>query len=46
VPAEYLSASSSVLLDMAVVNRDRIAAKMSPEQFAEAQKLAREWKPK
>jgi len=26
--------------------RDRIASKMTPEQIAEAQKLAREWKPK
>jgi hypothetical protein len=31
---------------MAVKNRDRIAAKMTPAQIAEAQKLAREWKPK
>jgi TPR repeat protein len=27
-------------------NRDRLATKMTPEQIAEAQKLAREWKPK
>ena len=27
-------------------NRDIIAAKMTPAQIAEAQKLAREWKPK
>ena len=27
-------------------NRDVVAAKMTPEQIAEAQKLAREWKPK
>jgi uncharacterized protein len=26
-------------------NRDTVAAKMSPAQIAEAQKLAREWKP-
>jgi uncharacterized protein len=26
--------------------RDNIAAKMSPAQIAEAQRLAREWKPK
>jgi hypothetical protein len=31
---------------MAVAKRDRIAAKMSPGQIAEAQKLAREWKQK
>ena len=30
----------------AVKNRDFVAAKMSPEQLAEAQKLAREWQPK
>ena len=30
----------------AVKNRDLVAAKMTPEQIAEAQKLAREWKPK
>ena len=32
--------------DLAVRNRDRVAAKMTPAQIAEAQKLAREWKPK
>jgi TPR repeat protein len=26
-------------------NRDLIAAKMTPDQIAEAQRLAREWKP-
>mgnify|MGYP003379299219 CR=1 FL=1 len=31
--------------DMAVSNRDIAAAKMTPAQVAEAQKLAREWKP-
>jgi TPR repeat protein len=30
----------------AVKNRDLVAAKMTPAQIAEAQKLAREWKPK
>ena len=30
----------------AVENRDRVAAKMTPAQIAEAQKLAREWKHK
>jgi uncharacterized protein len=29
----------------AVRDRDKIAAQMTPEQIAEAQKLAREWKP-
>ncbi len=32
--------------DMAVKDRDIVAAKMTPAQIAEAQKLAREWKPK
>jgi TPR repeat protein len=30
----------------AAENRDIVAAKMTPAQIAEAQKLAREWKPK
>ena len=32
--------------DTAVRNRHKVAAKMTPAQIAEAQKLAREWKPK
>ena len=32
--------------DLAVENRDIIAAKMTPAQIAEAQRLALEWKPK
>jgi TPR repeat protein len=32
--------------NLAAENRDKIAAKMSPAQVAEAQKLASEWKPK
>ena len=32
--------------DVAISNRDRVAAKMTPSQIAQAQKLAREWKPK
>ena len=32
--------------DMAVKNRDIIAVIMTPAQLAEAQRLAREWKPK
>ena len=31
--------------DTATKNRDIVAAKMTPAQVAEAQKLAREWKP-
>ena len=38
-----LAASQNVA---AFLNRDRVAAKMTPAEFAEAQKLAREWKPK
>jgi hypothetical protein len=30
----------------AINHRDIVAAKMTPDQIAEAQKLAREWKPK
>ncbi len=32
--------------DKVVRNRDTVAEKMTPEQIAEAQRLAREWKPK
>jgi uncharacterized protein len=32
--------------DQAAHNRDIVASKMTPEQLAEAQKLARQWKPK
>jgi TPR repeat protein len=32
--------------DWAVENRDRVARKMTPAQIAEAQRHAREWKPK
>jgi hypothetical protein len=32
--------------DVAAENRDEIAGRMTPAQIAEAQKLAREWKPK
>ena len=38
-------ASESENRDKSVKNRDLIAAKMTPAQIAEAQKLAREWKP-
>ena len=30
----------------AAENRDRVAARMTPAQVAEAQRIAREWKPK
>ncbi len=32
--------------DIAVKNRDHVAKMMTPAQISEAQKLAREWKPK
>ena len=32
--------------DRVAHNRDEMAAKMTPTQIAEAQRLAREWKPK
>ena len=32
--------------EKSVKNRDKVAAKMTPAQIAEAQRLAREWKPK
>ncbi len=32
--------------DKAVKNRDHVAKRMTPAQIAEAQKLAREWRPK
>jgi hypothetical protein len=32
--------------NLAAENRDKLARKMTPEQIAEAQKLASEWKPK
>ena len=32
--------------DLAVTNRDVVANKMTPDQVTEAQKLAREWRPK
>jgi TPR repeat protein len=54
VPQDYviahmwfnLAAVSGDKSDNAAENRDKAAAKMTPAQVAEAQKLAREWKPK
>jgi len=31
--------------DRALKNRDRVAAMMTPAQLAQAQRLAREWRP-
>jgi TPR repeat protein len=44
--ASRASASEKELRDKAVKNRDEVAAKMTTAQIAEAQKLARDWKPK
>ena len=44
--ASRFSASEAEDRDRAVENRDMIASRMTPEQLAEAQRLAREWKPK
>jgi len=40
------SASEQHRVQIAIDNRDYAAASMTPEQIAEAQRLAREWKPK
>lgn len=39
-------AAQENILKKAIKNRDAIAAQMTPEQIAEAHRLAREWKPK
>ena len=44
--ASRYSANETELRDKAVKNRETIAKKMTPAQIAEAQRLAREWKPK
>ena len=44
--ASRFSASEAEMRDQAVVLRDGTAALMTPAQIAEAQKLARDWKPK
>jgi hypothetical protein len=41
--AANFSASESERREGAVTSRDRLAAKMTPAQIAEAQKLARQW---
>ena len=38
-------ATNTNLRQMAVENRDKVAAKMTLAQIAEAQRMAREWKP-
>jgi hypothetical protein len=42
----WLNLSASQSNESATKNRDLTASKMTPAQIAEAQKLAREWKPK
>ncbi len=44
--ASRFSASDAEKRDLAVKDRDIIASKMTPAQIAEAQRLAREWRPK
>jgi len=44
--AAHFPASDSGNRSAAVSNRDLVAKKMTPDQIAEAQRLAREWKPK
>jgi len=44
--ASRFDASEKKNRDKSVKDRDTVAAKMTPAQIAEAQKLAREWKPK
>jgi hypothetical protein len=41
----HIRASNTEARNLAVKNRDNVAAKMTPTQIAEAQKLADEWKP-
>jgi len=38
--------SSGEIRDESVKLRDDVAKRMTPEQIADAQRLAREWKPK
>ncbi len=44
--ASQFSAPGAGHLDRAVRDRDVVASRMTPAQIAEAQRLAREWKPK
>ena len=44
--ASRFSTSEAEGRNQAAKNRDIAASKMTPEQIAEAQRLAREWKPK
>ena len=44
--AAHFPASETEGREKAVINRDRVAGKMNAAQVVEAQRLAREWKPK
>jgi TPR repeat protein len=44
--ASRSGASEKDVRERAVITRDRVASMMTPYQIAEAQRLAREWKPK
>jgi TPR repeat protein len=44
--ASLLPSSQKELRENAVHDRNMVASKMTPAQIAEAQRLAREWKPK
>jgi hypothetical protein len=52
VPQDYVQAhmwfslAASKGLQIAASNRDRVAKMMTPDQLAQAQRMAREWKPK
>ena len=46
VPQDYIQAHKWFDLASSDLYRDAVAAKMTPAQIAEAQRLAREWKPK
>jgi TPR repeat protein len=46
VPQDYVQAHKWFDLAGSGLYRDTLAAKMTPAQIAEAQKLAREWRPK
>jgi len=43
--AAHFAPDEASFREKAVRNADSIAAKMTPEQIAEAQRLAREWRP-
>jgi uncharacterized protein len=44
-PDDYVGLDPTVVAETNAEMRDEVAAKMTPDQIAEAQRLAREWKP-